>query len=681
MSRSCTIVCFFATFYWVSCDMVEIFRDDFNSDVLNDAWWHKYPPGEVGGDYLEPDNLRLRNGQLVLGTGSLHNGSIIRPTGTRISTGGKFNFTYGELILRAKYPVPSNRNAKVWILLAPCKDTPQHNCTDEELLPVAELDSTSTATHHLKSVVLYPDAAGNETRTEHHFFTDADLSTGYHLFKLVWTRDFLGWFVDDTMVSNDTVPGLSMWPRLFIVIALMNEAQYSQPDFPYKESEAPYQELLVDYVSVLQYTNATRSDTGFAAKVLLCSIIPVTFIALAVAFVWFLGKRKRAKHGNMEKVNLANGLHMMLSGLASPPLSDTHANTVQLNSAQRTGCLEIPLARVQLDTDRILNESVICVVRKGFVQDLNGERSLTAVAAKSSKAAPKSSQRRQLDEEAEIMTVTGQHMNIIPLLGVVRKGDLLLLYEFAELGTLSSYLKDHHGVWFYNHVDLTGELLPFNQETADERQQAALRIPPGEGQEGFDRLLLSTRILLRFAQHIAQGLEYLHARSIIHRDLSADNILICNGQVAKIAGFGMAKHATEYVALNAQEALRTRWMAPESISEGRYSANSDVWSVGVVMWEIFSLSRLPYGDVEAVQPDESALWAFLKNGLRLDRPAGCPGFMYALMRDCWMWVPDERTNAACLSAELRSVSDNFADQAYLRLDYWNARAADASDTG
>ncbi|XP_055329757.1 uncharacterized protein LOC129582289 isoform X2 [Paramacrobiotus metropolitanus] len=558
MHKRFAMLCVFVAVRLVRGDLIEIFRDDFNDDVLNDALWIKPPPIEIQGNLYEPDNLHLRNGQLVLGTGSRHNGSAFRLTGTRISTGSKFNFTYGEMTLRAKLPVPSNHLATSMILLHPCKDTPQHNCTDDELVPIPGLEGISVATHFLTSRTIHKDAAGNRNLTSDHVHIDADLSADYHLFKLVWTREFLGWFVDDQLVINATVPGLSTWPRLFIVVGLMNEILYSAPEnFPYQENAAPYQELLIDYISVLQFSNTTRSNTGIASGMVLSSIVPVIFVVLALALLWILVKRKRAKHGNMKKTaSVANVLQMASSVLSSlSAYSPFHAqtSTFQAESAQCVQCLEIPLARVQL-VHGTLSESASCIVQKGFVEGLYGECSLTAAAVKRS-AAP-SSQLRQLREEAEIMAAIGQHMNIIALLGVILKGKPLLLYEWAEFGTLSNYLKTHRDVWFYNHIDLTGELLPFNQEIADERQSAALRTPPEFGLNGHDRLLLSTRILLRFAQHIAQGLEYLHTRSIIHRDLSADNVLICGGQVAKIGGFGMAKRATEYIALNTQNRLR-----------------------------------------------------------------------------------------------------------------------------
>ncbi|XP_055328911.1 fibroblast growth factor receptor 1-A-like [Paramacrobiotus metropolitanus] len=216
-----------------------------------------------------------------------------------------------------------------------------------------------------------------------------------------------------------------------------------------------------------------------------------------------------------------------------------------------------------------------------------------------------------------------QHLEI-PL-AKVKLGELMLLYEYASLGALSNYLKMHRGVWFYNHVSPNGELLSYNSEMADELQQVAIRNVQETEMDGFDGQLLSTRDLLRIAYHISQGVAYLHSRSIIHRDLSANNVMICNGHVAKIAGFGMAKQTRRYVALDTQETLCDRWMAPESITDRTFSAESDMWTLGVLMWELFSLSCLPYEElVENPYPNWPTL---LQNGLRLGRPEACPGAM------------------------------------------------------
>ncbi|XP_055330536.1 tyrosine-protein kinase receptor Tie-1-like [Paramacrobiotus metropolitanus] len=265
-------------------------------------------------------------------------------------------------------------------------------------------------------------------------------------------------------------------------------------------------------------------------------------------------------------------------------------------------------------------------------------------------------------------------MNIVSLLGLVVQGEVLLLYEYAELGRLSNYLQTHREEWFLNQVDSTGRLLPLNEDVMERYRQAAdRRHPPSDDSVDFDWQILSARTLIRFGHHVSRGVQYLHSCSIVHRDLWAANVLVFDGLVAKISEFGVAKQGAEYVGQDEQEKnFRFRWMAPESINDRRFSAASDIWSLGVVLWEIFSIGSLPYAIEHSVTCDAATLTASLKAGLRLQRSETCPSVAYSLIMDCWSWIPEERADAARLEQVLRWLNDNIREENYLPLDYWYA---------
>ncbi|XP_055353159.1 uncharacterized protein LOC129599053 [Paramacrobiotus metropolitanus] len=130
------------------------------------------------------------------------------------------------------------------------------------------------------------------------------------------------------------------------------------------------------------------------------------------------------------------------------------------------------------------------------------------------------------------------------------------------------------------------------------------------------------------AERISRGMAYLNSRSIIHCDLAARNILVCHDGVVKIADFGMARQATEYTLLAERGALPLRWMAPESIEQRTFSQKSDVWSFGVLTWEIFSLSEAPYTCDGLNFRNGTELLTALMAGVHLEHPPVCPNAVY-----------------------------------------------------
>ncbi|KAL1377098.1 hypothetical protein pipiens_016487, partial [Culex pipiens pipiens] len=125
---------------------------------------------------------------------------------------------------------------------------------------------------------------------------------------------------------------------------------------------------------------------------------------------------------------------------------------------------------------------------------------------------------------------------------------------------------------------------------------------------------------------------------LIHRDLAARNILVSEGLVMKIADFGLARdvHNQEYYRKMTSGKLPIRWMAPESLEERFFNTKSDVWSFGVLLWEIMTLGRDPYQFVA----DWHSFLEYLKQGHRLEQPTNSPDDIYQLMEACWEFNPE-----------------------------------------
>ncbi|XP_066282795.1 uncharacterized protein [Branchiostoma lanceolatum] len=167
------------------------------------------------------------------------------------------------------------------------------------------------------------------------------------------------------------------------------------------------------------------------------------------------------------------------------------------------------------------------------------------------------------------------------------------------------------------------------------------RVDDGDGQAVLDDRFL------RYAVHVARALGELKRLRIVHRDVAARNVLISVDDVAKLADFGLARDvytAADYVSTShdgCHKLLPLKWMALESIETGEYTCQSDVWSFGVLLWEIATMGKDPCYDGR-IQLDFLQMVGILRQGIRMKRPPGCPVDLYRLMRSCWRDVPATR---------------------------------------
>ncbi|KAI8509541.1 hypothetical protein Bbelb_133890 [Branchiostoma belcheri] len=153
---------------------------------------------------------------------------------------------------------------------------------------------------------------------------------------------------------------------------------------------------------------------------------------------------------------------------------------------------------------------------------------------------------------------------------------------------------------------------------------------------------------LGFASGVASGLEELARLKIVHRDIAARNVVISDRKVAKIADFGLSRDvytSSAYERTNQsgeEELLPLKWMAVESLRDGVYTCESDVWSYGVLLWEIASFGEEPRYAGGPMHPDVCTLLELLKKGVRLQQPENCPLPVYRIIRSCWIVDPSKR---------------------------------------
>uniref|UniRef100_A0A3B1K7Q1 receptor protein-tyrosine kinase n=1 Tax=Astyanax mexicanus TaxID=7994 RepID=A0A3B1K7Q1_ASTMX len=328
--------------------------------------------------------------------------------------------------------------------------------------------------------------------------------------------------------------------------------------------------------------------------------------------------------------------------------------------------LEFP--RDKLKLGKILGAGAFGKVVEATAYGLGKGENVTRVAVKMLKASAHSDEKEALMSELKILSHIGHHKNIVNLLGACTYGGpVLVITEYCCHGDLLNFLRTKAET-FLNYVmtvpGITEERSVYKNITADRMfirsdsgisstcsdtyldmrpvgpRSKSTRDSSCEGQEEHDSWPLDMDDLLRFSYQVAQGLDFLAAKNCIHRDVAARNVLLTDGRIAKICDFGLARdimNDSNYV-VKGNARLPVKWMAPESIFECVYTVQSDVWSYGILLWEIFSLGKSPYPNMLV----DSKFYQKIKSGYQMSRPDFAPPEMYTIMQMCWNLEPTER---------------------------------------
>lgn len=199
---------------------------------------------------------------------------------------------------------------------------------------------------------------------------------------------------------------------------------------------------------------------------------------------------------------------------------------------------------------------------------------------------------KQFLAEATVMTSL-QHENLVCLKGIILdKSSLKIVTEYMSKGSLLEYLRSR------------------------------------------GRQFVTRKDQIKFALDTCQGMEYLESRNVIHRDLAARNVLISEHEDAKVSDFGLALH--NYTFLESGK-LPIKWTAPEALKTQKFSSKSDMWSFGVLLWEIYSFGRVPYPRIPLAD-----VVKHVEKGYRMEAPEGSPKSIYDLMKKAWRIDPEER---------------------------------------
>ena len=310
---------------------------------------------------------------------------------------------------------------------------------------------------------------------------------------------------------------------------------------------------------------------------------------------------KHSRTGTTSDNFLTRGTDNENANVLAVLLKETDAKDNQVED------LKSEIHRIPYNTKRELIRSsfrIICeigsgkfgVIHKGEVSGLYYNESKATVAIKSVHGFGPQDDIDNLLLEVKLMSYIHPHLNLVSMIGscsseLTTNGILWLLIEFCEYGDLKSYLRRN--------------------------KEAILSVT--------ERGSINIRSLIIWAYHVAEGMKYLSENKIMHGDLAARNVLLTScGSIndfplAKISDFALSKkfyQDSRYLKQNRTD-VRWKWMALEFLRYDYFTLNSDLWSYGILLWELFSFGKTPYGNSEYEEVLEN-----LENGYRLPFPQG-----------------------------------------------------------
>ena len=367
------------------------------------------------------------------------------------------------------------------------------------------------------------------------------------------------------------------------------------------------------------------------SKVVTITAITTTVVGFILLVFIILCMITHNRNFNEKKINFVNTITPLSADLELANLRELPIRNGFIDANNPMYQMEMPtdeelalipkIKRSQITLTQFLGSGAFGEVFEGTVKELNSEAgSTTKIAVKTLRKGATESEKIEFLNEAKLMW-NFKHDHILSLVAIcLDNNPNFLILELMEAGDLLSYLRANR---------------------------------PNAVSQGVTLVELAQMCL-----DVARGCEYLEQLHFVHRDIAARNCLVSSvdpdKRRIKIGDFGLARdiYKNDYYKKEGEGLLPVRWMAPESLMDGVFSCQSDVWSFGVLLWEILTMGAKPYPTMSNLE-----VLQYVRSGGRLERPSGSPGRLHFIMNSCWSQDPDHRPTFKMCVQEIEALLD------------------------
>ncbi|XP_065845429.1 fibroblast growth factor receptor 3-like [Oscarella lobularis] len=283
----------------------------------------------------------------------------------------------------------------------------------------------------------------------------------------------------------------------------------------------------------------------------------------------------------------------------------------------------------QIQLGQLIGEGAFGCVFEGTALGIRSQPVKVAIKAGRASSSEAENDLNDLLCECSLMK-TFHHPNVLHLLGVC------LNYDPENFGPLIV-------VPFMDHGDVKQYVTRRRLESGDYSDMKNTPVPE----------VLSLSFLLRVCLQIAAGMSYLTTKNVIHRDLAARNCMLNKKLVVKVADFGLSRsvNPSSYYRVKSSKKLPIKWLAPECLTDRKFTHQSDVWAFGITAWEVFTLGIDPYPGVQ-----NHEVLGLVQRGLRLEKPKNAPDAIYEILKTCWNLDPHKRPKFDELYRRMEAVA-------------------------